>query len=471
MIRTSQRSAWHSLAAVGLVSLACGALLGCSNDGASAPEDTPMLTVVAGDGQAGVAGSRVHDPLVVQLRAASGKPLAHVAVSWTTTQGTIIPVVSQTDATGTATAVWVLGGEVGAQGASASAPGVRAAARFSARAEALVEPPPAASQLRVLTLTTYEGSGQAVHPDVITTPQGWSVERRHLVITPYPYGQAKHENPSVFSGDDGEHWSVPGGAVNPIVTPPEGSNGYLSDPDQLWVPETAEIWLYYRQVSSENVIKLTRSTNGVQWTPAVDVVHAPNHSAISPSVVRRGPRDWLMWTVNGGTDGCRGASTTVELRRSQDGLAWSAPELVSLKQGDYFAWHIDVEWIASRGEFWALYNVKTPGSCNTGAVYLATSSDGVNWTTYPSPVLTRGVISAFQDIVYRSSFEYMPGSDAVTFWFSGARSNDYGFYWAAAVERISREDLFTLIQRPPTLAMTMAPASPGAPLLDDSSAP
>jgi len=62
-------------------------------------------------------------------------------------------------------------------------------------------------------------------------------------------------------------------------------------------------------------------------------------------------------------------------------MHWSPPEQVSLVQLGYSVWHIDVQWIASRSEFWALYNVKTPGSCTTPAVYLATSGDGVTWRT------------------------------------------------------------------------------------------
>ena len=36
-------------------------------------------------------------------------------------------------------------------------------------------------------------------------------------------------------------------------------------------------------------------------------------------------------------------------------------------------------------------------------------------------MLVKGAIPAFEDIVYRTTFEYEPVSDAITFWFSGAR--------------------------------------------------
>jgi hypothetical protein len=127
---------------------------------------------------------------------------------------------------------------------------------------------------------------------------------------------------------------------------------------------------------------------------------------------------------------------------------WSKPLTVDLTQLGFSVWHIDVQWIASRGEFWALYNVKTSGSCTTSAVYLATSTDGVHWTTFPSPVLARGAIDELRDVVYRSTFSYDEASDAITFWYSGARVDGGIFLWRAAVQRRLRENLFAIIAAP-----------------------
>jgi hypothetical protein len=43
--------------------------------------------------------------------------------------------------------------------------------------------------------------------------------------------------------------------------------------------------------------------------------------------------------------------------------------------------------------------------------------------------------------VYRSTFEYDPATDAVTFWFSGARYESGGYRWSAAIERRRRDVL------------------------------
>ena len=459
-----------------LLALALTAGGGCASDDdghGSGPAGALSLEPVAGDGQVGEAGTMVGYPLVVRVRSSSGRAIPNASVTWQASGGgLVLPRLSRTNGEGIASGYWLLDAQVGTQSATATVPRAAGTVRFQARAELVSEP--TFEGTRRLGLDTYEGSGQVVHPDVTGTPLGWSASRRHLAITPYPYGNAHFENPSLFTGDDGERWRIPEGLTNPVVRPAPGS--YLSDPDHLWVPETRELWLYYRQVTSDNVILLTRSGDGVRWELPVEVLRAPNHRAVSPSVVRREPRDWMMWTVNAGPIGCGASSTTVELRRSEDGVVWSAPTAVALAQPGVFVWHIDVQWVASRNEFWALYNAKAPGSCNTAALYLATSPDGERWTTYPSPVLHRADFPAFEDVVYRASFEYNPASDVVTLWLSGARWDGTGFAWSAAVQRRLRERLFADVQARPAATLESARAAaaerrPGVPLLDAETAP
>ena len=129
----------------------------------------------------------------------------------------------------------------------------------------------------------------------------------------------------------------------------------------------------------------------------------------------------------------------VEVRRSTDGIHWGQAAPVELSQPDLWPWHIDVQWIPQLNRFWALYNVKTAGSCTTPAVYLAESTDGLDWQVVGPPVLVKGAIPELEDIVYRSTFEYDPATDAVTFWFSGARYESGGYRWSAAIERRRRD--------------------------------
>ncbi|MBV9493029.1 MAG: hypothetical protein JOZ54_02200, partial [Acidobacteria bacterium] len=284
------------------------------------------------------------------------------------------------------------------------------------------------------------------------------------LITPYPNGNAGFENPSIFAGTSPLAWVAPAGVTNPIARP---ANGYLSDPDVVAVPERGELWVYYRQVASENEVYVIRTSNAVKFTVPRRVASAPNHDLVSPAVVHRAPSDWLMWSVSSNS-GCGAATTSVELRRSSDGLDWSAPEKVSLAQsGGYSPWHIDVQWIPSRHEFWAIFNGKTPGSCTTPALFLATSPDGVTWTTYPSPILTKGTIPELADVVYRSTFTYDAELDMIDFWYSGAKYDAGQYAWHTAYQRRARSEVFATAGRKSASALAALAPRAGVPELVD----
>ena len=315
-----------------------------------------------------------------------------------------------------------------------------------------------------LALTTPEGSGQTVHPDFVAMPADWSFAHQYLLMTPYPNGNAGFENPSIYAQTTPSTWTAPAGVTNPIATP---QHGYLSDPDAVAVPETKELWVYYREVQARNEVYVIRTRDGSTYTKPQLVASAMNHDLVSPAVVRRGPTDWLMWSVKSGV-GCSASTTTVELRRSTNGLEWSAPEKVSLDQGSGVSpWHIEVQWIPSRDEFWAVFNGKTAGSCTTPALYLATSPDGVTWRTFAAPILTRGASPELADVIYRSTFNYDEQADAIDFWYSGARYDTGSYIWHTAYQRRARGEVFSTAAKKSVAAMAaMAPRANIPPLMD-----
>jgi hypothetical protein len=407
----------------------------CSQD--AGPPAPAHVEATSGEGQIAPVLTLLPEPVVATVLDASGAPLAGVAVDWAVAgDGRIMPVSPTTDAQGHARAFWMLGGTVGPSQASAHVPELTPAT-FSATAESSDQLP--FDDVRMMDIPTYDGSGQVVHPDYVRTPDGVFTAPHHLAITPYPFNEPALENPSHFIGTRRDEWSLEAGAPNPVARP---AIGYLSDPDMLYVPESRELWLYYRHVPGDNFILMTRSTDGLRWTDPVQVVHRPAHEVVSQSVVRRGPGDWWMYSVNAGERGCGGPSTTIEVRRSMDGVSWTDPEPLGLATKDLFAWHLEVQWIPSRNEFWALYNVKRNGGCATPALFMATSPDGYTWTELPAPVLARGRIPELTDIVYRSTLDYDPASDAITFWYSGAAYNGKAYVWRAAVERRRRAEVF-----------------------------
>lgn len=296
-------------------------------------------------------------------------------------------------------------------------------------------------EIRVLQLTTYDGSGEVVHPDFVRPPMSFNNRSTYLAITPYPKGNAKYENPSIFSAANEYAWIPVNKASTPIAFP---KSGHLSDPDVVYNYSTNELWVYYREANSNNEILLTRSSNGVEWTKPQLVLSAPSHQLISPSVVRHNRNEWIMWTVNGGSSGCSAKSTSIEMRLSEDGIHWGNPTPVTFDNGSISPWHLEVQWIPSRNEYWSVYNGKTPGSCTTPVLYFATSKNGVTWNVFPTPLLQKGAIDEFNDVVYRSTFEYNPHRDEITFWYSGAKFVSPNYHWKSAVQLLRRSDVYAL---------------------------
>ena len=213
-----------------------------------------------------------------------------------------------TDASGIARARWQLDATTGTHTLLVKADG-----GATARASAFADARPV-TNVNALPIATYDGSGEAVHPDFVRLPSTWSGDPYRLVATPYPGGDATFENPSLFTGSTLSSWVVPDGIVNPLEKP-EGSS-YLSDPDMSYDPDAGELRIYYRRVTSHNEIWMIRSSNGVVWSAPVLTVAAANHFIVSPTIVRRSATQWLMWSVNSGVIGCGASKTSVELRRS-----------------------------------------------------------------------------------------------------------------------------------------------------------
>jgi hypothetical protein len=440
-----------------LVMPSLASVAACSEGSAPAPPAEVRAT--SGGGQVAPVRTMLPAPLVATVVDQRGTPIPGVKVRWEAgAAGRIDPAVSTTDGEGRTSARWVLGEEIGVANALAAVSELPPAT-FTALAEPPDALPP--GEIRLLSLTTYEGSGQVVHPDYARSPVGVFSHGHHLAITPYPFGNASYENPSVFvSPGKRDAWLPQSGAPAPLVRP---ESGHLSDPDVVYDPESNQLWLYYRQATGDNVVLLIRSTDGERWSRPLEVARRPSHEIVSPTVVRRGPSEWFMWAVNSGPSGCAAASTRVELRRSSDGERWSVPEPVEFPLPDLWPWHLDVQWIPSRDEFWAVFNAKTNTGCTTPAVFMARSPDGVTWTVSGRPVIAKGRIPEFAHIVYRSTFDYDPVADGVTFWYSGARYAEERYVWRAAVERRKREELFALGQ---TVLDPEVYAAPPAPLED-----
>lgn len=102
--------------------------------GTAASATANVVTVVAGNGQTGEAGTPLADSLSIQVNDAFGNPVAGAAVTWTTAGGSLSPATGTTNGTGLARTRWTLGETAGSQTVTASVAGVPDPVSFSATA-------------------------------------------------------------------------------------------------------------------------------------------------------------------------------------------------------------------------------------------------------------------------------------------------------------------------------------------------
>jgi hypothetical protein len=115
MIRLRQLRVWI------VAGLLAGSTLQCTE-----PTVATDIEMLDGNGQTGVAGQPLADPLVVLVTDASGDPVPDVEVRWTAQGGgSVSAEVVQTTSDGRATVQRVLGTELGQQTTTASAPGLQ----------------------------------------------------------------------------------------------------------------------------------------------------------------------------------------------------------------------------------------------------------------------------------------------------------------------------------------------------------
>jgi hypothetical protein len=283
-----------------------------------------------------------------------------------------------------------------------------------------------------VTVPTYDGSGQAVHPDVVQFDSDWHGAKYWLTMTPYPKSDQKLENPSILSSADGVEMTIPAGVKNPIVAPPKNSKNYNSDPELLYESQTDRLVLFYRFVERKtNTLRMSVSRDGLTWTSMPAPFWERSHNAVSPTIAPRAGRPARMWYVVAGKAGCAAKSTQVVSRAATDAIGrivetkWSNPVVTDLEIPGYAIWHIKSRWIEAKQEYWMLISAfpKNANGCHTDDLFFAKSTDGLHWTTYAEPILRHEDREWTASAVYRSSFLYDANSDVLSLWMSAQGSD------------------------------------------------
>lgn len=248
-----------------------------------------------------------------------------------------------------------------------------------------------------LVIPTYDGSGQATHPDALLERDAAGAAHLTLVMTPYPFSNDKLENPSLLVSDDGMTFTAPPGVAAPLVPPPPYDHN--NDPDLRRDPRTGDHEILYLEAlrPDRQTLVALRSRDRQTWTRRDAVVydlHRGDPFIVSPAALDAGGQTHLFYVDT--------ADRKLHTMVSADGATWdprsAAPVAIDL--GAVHAWHVD----ALRGDGgYALLISGYVDQFEHQDLYLATSPDLVTWTLRPQPLLDHRDPALGVESLYRST--------------------------------------------------------------------
>ena len=283
---------------------------------------------------------------------------------------------------------------------------------------------PGLVDLRPISFSTYDGSGQVTHPDILAPQATGQPDLYHMVVTPYPMSQDLYENPCLYISADGYQFFELPACKNPLApAPPYDHN---DDPDLMFIDGI--YCIYYLETmrpDSQNVILLT-SKDRSRWKRQVAVHYdliAREEFIMSPSVIAFENEYYMFYVGFSHSLGGHG----IRYIKSSDGVNWDKKSVydpnMTMPAG-LIPWHIDV--FSDGKRFYLLCN---EAGKNNG-LYLATSNDLQSWIFRGTPLLSSGQDFLNSQMIYRSTG--LVEDDRFRVWFSYMEIS--GEWWVAYAE-------------------------------------
>lgn len=262
----------------------------------------------------------------------------------------------------------------------------------------------------LLTIRTYDGSNQVVHPDIL-----WDKDHLIMAITPYPFYEDSLENPCLYLSKDGLNFSEFSKGINPLVSvPPIDHN---CDPDIIF-DKDSNLLIYYLETQrpySNKVIclKQNRSTNKFERKIVLNYNLLENeHLILSPSIAQL-KNDYNLFFVDMNLTKNRIKSI------KSSSLAYfdkKKTKTIHLKFPSYYSpWHLDV---IKSGEIYYLLTNGYYGKQEDDnySLFLAESKDLIHWYNNREIITKKDIPDSDMNFVYRSSG--LTSNDTLALWYS-----------------------------------------------------
>lgn len=268
-----------------------------------------------------------------------------------------------------------------------------------------------------MQIPTPDGSGQAVHPDVLHVPAGFLGYEYWMGCTPYPFAADRLENPIIRVSHDGLVWQPFPGAPDPLVQAPADSAWHHADTDIVLHEGT--LYVFYISTNREapgTTFSFVSTRDGRIWSAPREIYRAA--WGVSPAVVVDVPGRWQLWYVV--RDALARAQSSQVFSAIGSGPAdWQAATVCELSIPGFVVWHLDV--VPVEAGFEALVTAFPKGTDpSRSRLFLARSTDGLAFTLAGRAPLVRPRWLGWDNrMIYRSTMVVLPGG-VRRIWYSGA---------------------------------------------------
>ena len=186
--------------------------------------------------------------------------------------------------------------------------------------------------VRDFLLDTYDGGGQAVHPDIV-----YYNNLYWLTITPYPYGMEEYENPCLYQGKNLNNLALPKG---PIAVQKEHTQGvHLSDP--CFAVDDNKLYCYYREserkgnIEEHTIWEIPYCDAKKSWGDPKQLMCSVDDKLLSPAMVYKEPEVLTIYYVSSLNDNYTLVST------NKDAKGLTKHNVCGMPSG-YYLWHIGI---------------------------------------------------------------------------------------------------------------------------------
>ncbi|HEX3038633.1 MAG TPA: hypothetical protein VHO94_06560 [Oscillospiraceae bacterium] len=258
------------------------------------------------------------------------------------------------------------------------------------------------TKYNLLTIPTYDGSGQLTHPKVLYFANSWNGYHYWMSMTPYPNADYRYENPSIVVSNDGISWFVPTGLKNPISGIPSDAKygAYYSDPHLVMNGKAMELWYRYNPGDPKtghahnniNIYYKKVSTDGIHWSAAKFLCNFGWAGHMSMAI---NCEDGIYKSWYADYDG------HLYYSQSADSQNWSHSVIASVPlPAGYQSYHQDIIKVGSR---YCLLQCAKKHSNNTFAQFFASSTDGIHFSNVKRIYPTTNTALWNNVSIYRSS--------------------------------------------------------------------